>query len=527
MEELNILIVENSPDAITNAKTAFKHSFKQLNELAKLGIDINIFPQDGKENNFSNRLIKYIKDSEKFDDYNLVTDYLKEQFEDFKINVLLLDFLLSHDEEKRYGDKNERIDDSSGAKILQLIRKSKYKSMPCLGYTQLKDHVKELKMPFPGPLFQIDKDFMGKNYFIENQGHLHNMLTEARKYQNEIENQCDIIVVCALKKEIKPVIELLNSEKYEDKSDTFGIGYITNKDDVKLKVVAISREQMGMAEAATLTTQMIEKYNPLYVVMTGIAGGVDAEGQKFLDILMPSHIHNWQSGKYKVKIDKKEEEKILHVFDRDYSSVGTYIKENSTLCIDMDYLKNLPEEFLKSEGFKGQFERRNIQNFIKQALETKEKNRSEFKKEIIKLYKAEEEMKNLQNSEQQDNELKIKNIKNKFTQQNSVVDTLFNMANSLECEIRKDAMVSGSAVVSDGKIVNTQIKERKVNGIDMEAYGVVYACNHSKKKPKVIILKAICDFADANKNDIYQSAAAYVSAHVFYELFSNHIKIKE
>jgi len=54
----------------------------------------------------------------------------------------------------------------------------------------------------------------------------------------------------------------------------------------------------------------------------------------------------------------------------------------------------------------------------------------------------------------------------------------------------------------------------------MEAYGVAYACNKHPAEPNVIILKSICDFADSTKNDIYQTAAAYVSAQAFYKLFT-------
>jgi nucleoside phosphorylase len=60
----------------------------------------------------------------------------------------------------------------------------------------------------------------------------------------------------------------------------------------------------------------------------------------------------------------------------------------------------------------------------------------------------------------------------------------------------------------------------------MEAYGVAFACNHHPNNPEVLILKAICDFADQNKNDIYQSAASFVSAKAFYKLFTDVIEIE-
>lgn len=535
MTTLNVLIVEDEKTLIAKAREAYMNSFEILNNKAALDVKINIFPDESEQEGYISDLLQCAKNAEDYNKQILVFNYIKTYLDKYKINVILLDFIIiKSDEEKMKQNLKTPLKDTTGEKILSSIRKSKYKNIPILGYTQLKDEVQKLQTGEKGTLFQIDKNNFTKSYFKENQGHLHDMLSEVKKYQNEIENQCDIVVVCALKKEIIPVINLLKDKISE--SETFAIGYIENKNNTKLKVVAISKEQMGMAEAATLTTQMIEQYNPLYVVMTGIAGGIDAQGQKFLNILMPSYIHNWQSGKYKEKQDNNEEEKTLHVFEREYSSVKTYIEEETDLNIDADYLKNFPEEFLKSENFEGTFNKKNIQTYLNTTQSKLVKDRSEFEKEIVKLF--ENEQKNLENeiselgkSRKKNKDSKVKILREKLDnlpQENKVIDFILEMVSELECNIQKDGMVSGSAVVADGYIVEEHIGKRKVNGIDMEAYGVVYACNHhpKKPKPKVVILKAICDFADNNKNDIYQTAAAYVSARAFHNLFTKKIDVE-
>jgi nucleoside phosphorylase len=80
-------------------------------------------------------------------------------------------------------------------------------------------------------------------------------------------------------------------------------------------------------------------------------------------------------------------------------------------------------------------------------------------------------------------------------------------------------LASGAAVLADEGNYITQIKthSRKLKGIDMETYGVYYAAaNCSEPMPKVFSIKAICDFADSEKKDSYQSYAAYVSANFLY-----------
>jgi nucleoside phosphorylase len=56
---------------------------------------------------------------------------------------------------------------------------------------------------------------------------------------------------------------------------------------------------------------------------------------------------------------------------------------------------------------------------------------------------------------------------------------------------------------------------RDLLGIDMETYAVYHAAFQSRRpKPTAVSLKAVCDFADPDKNDGFQPYAAFVSAQV-------------
>lgn len=76
-------------------------------------------------------------------------------------------------------------------------------------------------------------------------------------------------------------------------------------------------------------------------------------------------------------------------------------------------------------------------------------------------------------------------------------------------------MASVPAVLSNkNEIDKIKTHGRKLQGIEMESYGMFYAaCNAIKPLPKIVAsLKSVSDFADNRKNDNYQEYAAYTSA---------------
>ena len=81
-------------------------------------------------------------------------------------------------------------------------------------------------------------------------------------------------------------------------------------------------------------------------------------------------------------------------------------------------------------------------------------------------------------------------------------------------------VASGSAVVSDPEVLEKpKSMTRKLLGLEMEIYGMYFACvNTSTPKPEnFLAVKSVCDFANARKNDNYQTYAAYTSV-VFLKL---------
>lgn len=94
-----------------------------------------------------------------------------------------------------------------------------------------------------------------------------------------------------------------------------------------------------------------------------------------------------------------------------------------------------------------------------------------------------------------------------------------------QCHVHIGPMATGSAVVTNREIVNKQIHTmfEETIGLDMEAYGVVYAAqNATVPRPQALVIKSVCDYANNEKSDQYQKFAAYTScefAKLLYEKF--------
>ena len=87
-------------------------------------------------------------------------------------------------------------------------------------------------------------------------------------------------------------------------------------------------------------------------------------------------------------------------------------------------------------------------------------------------------------------------------------------------------MACGNSVVANRDVVNKQIHSLlpKTAGLDMESYSIFYAAHRSTNpKPRAIVIKSICDFADAEKSDKYQKFAAYTSSQFAKFLFENYL----
>lgn len=94
--------------------------------------------------------------------------------------------------------------------------------------------------------------------------------------------------------------------------------------------------------------------------------------------------------------------------------------------------------------------------------------------------------------------------------------------------IKLGVLATGAAVIqSESFVEDLKSKERKLIGLEMEAYGVLQACALSSlPKPKGIVAKSICDFADAKKGDDWQKCAAFTSARFVHHFFTRELDLE-
>ncbi|WP_066838132.1 hypothetical protein [Rufibacter ruber] len=80
--------------------------------------------------------------------------------------------------------------------------------------------------------------------------------------------------------------------------------------------------------------------------------------------------------------------------------------------------------------------------------------------------------------------------------------------------IHIDSMVTVSSVIQFAPTIEDyKSRQRKLIGLEMEGYGLFYACSNSlQPRPFAILIKSVCDFGDSFKESSYQPYASYTSA---------------
>ncbi|AIO45992.1 hypothetical protein K6Y76_02025 [Burkholderia cenocepacia] len=84
-------------------------------------------------------------------------------------------------------------------------------------------------------------------------------------------------------------------------------------------------------------------------------------------------------------------------------------------------------------------------------------------------------------------------------------------------KIRIGPMASGAAVLATSRaIFPIANQNRELIAVEMEAYAVMAAADYGRKpSPIPIVIKSVCDFADAEKSDDWQDYASFTSARFF------------
>lgn len=110
---------------------------------------------------------------------------------------------------------------------------------------------------------------------------------------------CDVAIITAIPIETASILSMGYSwEALQVENDPARYKKATVGNPSPISLIHVQLPEMGMAAAASLTTKVITKFHPRFVVMTGIAAGIDSH-LNLGDILVATDIWNYSSGKYK------------------------------------------------------------------------------------------------------------------------------------------------------------------------------------------------------------------------------------
>jgi nucleoside phosphorylase len=114
--------------------------------------------------------------------------------------------------------------------------------------------------------------------------------------------KADFVIITALEKEAKAVVSRLENHivmKFEDKDiRTYHCGTVPIQDtDSAYRVVVVLLPSMGEIAAANAVTDAIAQWNPRFVLMVGIAGGIPQDNLDLGDVVVAEQIIGYEYGK--------------------------------------------------------------------------------------------------------------------------------------------------------------------------------------------------------------------------------------
>jgi nucleoside phosphorylase len=270
-------------------------------------------------------------------------------------------------------------------------------------------------------------------YEQQNKDLIKSIITAKIKHVTHPPKNYDVAILTALEKtELEAVLKLQCNWipiKQQNDCNIYQAGQIKSSCGKEISLIATSCHHMGLAHATATSMKMCIKFNPKYIIMTGIAAGIK-DKVKLGDILIADPTWDWGSGKQTIKQGKP----VFLSSPRQITMDPHLRAKLRSLATNRKYL----EEIYNNAHVKPQW--------------------------------------------------------------------------ALDAHL--GPVATGAAVLEDPSIVEMiQSQHRETIGIEMEAYGVALASSISNAKPPIpIIVKSVCDFANTDKNDEWQSYAAYTSA---------------
>lgn len=149
----------------------------------------------------------------------------------------------------------------------------------------------------------------------------------------------DIAILTSVPREQRAVRELGNWKRVSIEGDST-IYYESEwqNEGSTVSIVATTLPQMGMVAAATVSMKLITNFAPRYIIMPGIAGGVKSE-YEFGDVIVPSEVKDYCSGKYTTPNNQKESEEAKK------NPLKFFVPTASSIPTDQDVLNKALDNY--------------------------------------------------------------------------------------------------------------------------------------------------------------------------------------
>ena len=98
--------------------------------------------------------------------------------------------------------------------------------------------------------------------------------------------------------------------------------------------------------------------------------------------------------------------------------------------------------------------------------------------------------------------------------------------NACEFHLHTGPLACGPSVMANEFAVDFQVRALYPStvGLDMESYGVFLAASNAlEPKPRALVVKSVCDYANEEKDDQYQTFAAFTASRFVEDLLCNHL----
>ena len=161
--------------------------------------------------------------------------------------------------------------------------------------------------------------------------------------------KCDVFIQTAVQVETEAIQDVFpTSKRHQLPNDTTTYYHSTiGINDKKIDIVYAQQTDMGMTAAACLASRAIFEFEPKYIIMSGIAAGLD-EDMNLGDVMIASDIWDYSMGKY----EENAEKEIEFIPDSKHRQLDDKLLE--TIRTKLGDLQNSIQTDLADQGIKPQ-----------------------------------------------------------------------------------------------------------------------------------------------------------------------------